>query len=65
VATVTTVVASFADGLVRVELDFNDANRRMGKVRIINDSTEPAWFRITKGSPAVDFSFVVAAGQTV
>src|SRR3990170_2223234 len=64
-ATITNTIASFAGGLVRVELDFNDANRRMGKGRIINGSTEPAWFRVTKVSPAVDFSFTVPAGQTV
>ena len=64
-ATITNIIASFAGGLVQVELDYNDANRRMARGRIINDSAEPAWFRITKVSPPVDFSFTVNAGESV
>ena len=64
-ATITNTVAAFNGDQVRVEVDWNDANRRMTRGRVINNSPFPCWLRFTKVSPSVDFSFVVDAGQTV
>src|SRR3990172_8246631 len=64
-ATITNIRAAFNGDAVRVELDYNDANRRMTKGRVVNNSLYPCWLRFVKLSPAVDFSFTVLAGQTV
>jgi len=64
-ATITNTIAAFNGDQVRVEIDYNDANRRMTKGRVINNSAFPCWLRFAKLSPAVDFSFTVDAGQTV
>ena len=61
-ATITNTVAAFNGDQVRVEVDWNDANRRMTRGRVINNSPFPCWLRFTKVSPSVDFSFVVDAG---
>lgn len=64
-ATVTETIASFNEGQVRVELDYNDANLRIGRGRVINNSTFSVWMQIVKPSRNIDRSFTVDAGQTV
>src|SRR3990172_4565725 len=64
-ATITNIIAAFNGDQVRVELDYNDANRRMTKGRVINNSTEACWLRVFRASGSPDFSFTVDAGQTV
>ena len=64
-ATITNTIAAFNGDQVRVELDYNDANRRMTKGRVINNSAFPCWLRVFRASGSPDFSFTVDAGQTV
>ncbi len=39
----TNQVASFADGLVRAEVDWNDGNGNMTRFRVYNDSDQSAY----------------------
>lgn len=64
-AIVTIPVASFNRGQLRVELDYNDANLRIGKGRVINNSAFPMWVQVVKPSRNIDYSFTVGAGQTL
>src|SRR3990167_3218426 len=64
-ATITNTIAAFNGDQVRVEIDYNDANRRMTKGRVVNNSPFPCWLRVFRASGSPDFSFTVDAGQTV
>ncbi len=48
VAIVTHEIASFSDGLVRVEVDLNESNLRLNRGRVINDSASPAYIAVFK-----------------
>ena len=45
---VTVIVASFANGLVTVEVDYDDANLRISRVRVINNSDAAAHVTATR-----------------
>lgn len=62
-ATQTFPFAEFGDGLVRVEIDVNDANWRPSKVRCINNSASPAVARVLNGGTEV-FTATAPAGAT-
>lgn len=62
-ATKTLTFASFAGGLVRVEYDLNDANWKVGKARVINDSDHPLVATIYQAGARV-FVAVAPAQQT-
>ena len=62
-ATLTYQHSSFADGIVRVEFDVNDANWRMSQVRCINNSLFPAKATIFELGDLV-FTANAPAGQT-
>ena len=62
-AIVTLPVASFANGLVRGEIDFDDSTLRVRIARVINDSDYSARFEVFKaGISAV--SVVILAHST-
>ena len=62
-ATQTFQFAEFGDGIVRVELDVNDANWRPSRVRCINNSAAAAVARILENEVEV-FAATAPAGQT-
>ena len=47
-AIVTLPVASFANGLVRADIDLDDSNLRVRVARVINDSDYPAQVEVFK-----------------
>jgi len=57
-------IASFADGLVRTEIDVNDANLRVTTARIINNSDKSAVIDVYKAG-VLAVSQVVSGGQTI
>ena len=59
-AIVTYPVASFANGLVRAEIDLNDVNLRLMKGRVINGSPFPAYFQVYKAGALVGDLTVLA-----
>lgn len=62
-ATITFPFAEYGDGSVRVEVDLNDANRRVSKARCVNNSAYDAAFTVlSKG--AVVYTKVAPAGAT-
>lgn len=62
-ATQTFLFAEFGDGIVRVEIDVNDANWRPSRVRCINNSGAAAVARILENGIEV-FAATAPAGQT-
>jgi len=57
-AQMTSQVASFADGLVRAEIDWNDANGNMTRFRVINDSDFSAYLYANLNPPINGWSTV-------
>lgn len=61
-------VASFANGLVRGEVDWNDGNGNMSRFRVYNDSDFPA-FMYARLDPSIngysEVGVAVPAGQTL
>ncbi len=45
---ITKTIASFADGLVRIQVDLNESNLRLNKARGINNSAFPAHIAVLK-----------------
>jgi len=62
-ATVTFQHSSFANGIVRVEFDVNDANWRVSRVRCINNSALPAAATILQSGTEV-FTATAPANAT-
>lgn len=62
-ATQTFQFAEFGNGIVRVEIDVNDANWRPSRVRCINNSAAAAVARVLDGGSEV-FTATAPAGQT-
>jgi len=62
-ATVTFQHSSFANGIVRVEFDVNDANWRVSQVRCINNSASPAAATIFQRGTEV-FTAIAPANAT-
>lgn len=62
-ATRTLVHSEFGGGLVRVEIDINDANWRPSRVRVLNASASPLVAYVSKAGQEV-FRAVAPAGQT-
>jgi len=52
----TNEVASFADGLVRAEVDWNDGNGNMTRFRVYNDSDFPAFMYARLNPPINGYS---------
>ncbi len=59
-AIVTQEVASFANGLVRVERDLNESNLRLNKARGINESPFDAWVGVFKDDVLVGEEIIPA-----
>ncbi len=67
-AQVTSQIASASNGLVRAEVDWNDANGQITKGRLINGSTNWAKLRAFLNPPINGFSEIsvdCGPGQTV
>lgn len=62
-ATQTFQFAEFGNGIVRVEIDVNDANWRPSRVRCINNSAAAAVARVLDGGSEVFFASA-PGGQT-
>jgi hypothetical protein len=54
----TSQIASFADGLVRAEIDWNDANGQITRGRVINNSAFPAHMEALLNPPVNGWSAV-------
>lgn len=54
----TNVIASFANGLIKAEIDFNDANGSILRGRVINDSDDPAYLYCKLNPPISGYSLV-------
>jgi len=64
----TSDIASFANGLVVTQIDWNDANGQITRGRVINNSTFPAHMEVLLNPPVNGFSVVgvdCPANQTV
>ena len=60
----TQEIASFANGLVRIEVDLNEANLRLNKTRGINDSAFDVHVSVFKAG-VLEGEVTIPAGQTV
>jgi hypothetical protein len=56
----TDTIAAFANGLVRVEIDWNDSNGQITKGRCVNNSDFAAKIIITLSPPVNGFSLIEA-----
>jgi len=66
-AQVTQSIGSAGNGIVRAEIDWNDANGQITRGRIINNSSEPAHMEAVLNPPINGWSIVgldAPAGQT-
>lgn len=54
----TNQVAAFANGAVRAEVDWNDANGSMTRFRVFNDSDQPAYLYALLNPPVNGYSEV-------
>lgn len=63
-AEVTVIVAQFQNGLVRVEVDYDDANLRVSRVRVVNDSDAAAHVTAVRLSDGLSYSQRFSARST-
>lgn len=64
-ATVTRRVCEFGDGLVLIEVDYDDSTLRLLALRARNDSNQDAYVRFTHDPTGRTADGVLPAGQTV
>lgn len=62
-AEITDTIASFADGLVRTEIVWDDVTRAIKRIQVVNDSKQPCAWGISKASVLVREQ-VVVGGKT-